>query len=492
MISDLFRVTWFLKFFRVFISICFTLFVIVESVSGMSNSQGACSFSRPRLLFEFHQGGSGGPIKHPYLTADSEGRLHLFWTLTDGDNTDIYYMTKRHNGAWSEPVSLFLTQEGSRVTASIDKEGVLHTVWTHNRELYYSWVFVDLATNVRSWSKPELIPIDGPNNSLPAAALANDDSLHLVYSLLGEGLYHMVLSADNRTWSQPILVHLPSASDQATNEPRLRVSSDGTLNLVWSERQLPDGYPPTGVFFSSSADGGLSWSPPVKISGLDDGETNLAIDGQERLHIVYRGDAHVGGIFTRWSEDGGQSWQPPLALLGRGSGGLAGTPSLDIDSGGGIHMVACGGGPQAYYSSWLRDRWTPLYDLTDTLPQPVRGFSEDPVLAVALGNEVHVVFYERATWLWYTSCILSVPGREPLDYPEYASTEVEEEQPNIIMRTSVPVTETAFVSVSNDHFRQRSNTPSTGWLMIMIIIPPLVLVTAVVVVRTIYQRRRPR
>jgi len=471
--------------------------VISLETAFVSAQGGTCLFSEPLLLFEDLSVASdgAGPIGMPVILSDAESMVHVFWEYTElaldssGNTRSIYYMRRDSRGVWSSPVDVLVspnTSLANGITAEVDNQGFLYVLWHGKGKMFYSWASVHEATNPHAWIPPKTLPVDA--RFYPPAAVRFDSQgiLHVVFAEMGKNLHHIQSSDKGVSWSTPVQI---SAVDfkQSTSDPSLWVSESDTLYVVWTQLQLPAGYPPTGVFFSRSIDGGASWSDPLQIAGMDDGEASLAQGANGQLSVVYHGRVGVGGAFHRFSNDEGASWSAPIELVPRGQGGMTGAPGMDVDSAGNVHMVIAQDYPNLWYGEWNGATWSRLFDLSTLLSRPPQGYTEHPKLAVGLGNQLHAVFFDSGKRLWYTTCQTSA---DPLPVRQYVSeilaTELPTQTPTATS-TSLPIIVDLAADVDNLEPPLQTNVNVLIWTLI-----PPVLLSAIVVFATIFRRHSVR
>jgi hypothetical protein len=209
------------------------------------------------------------------------------------------------------------------------------------------------------------------------------------------------------------------------------------------------------------------------VADVDDGEGNIILDRQDRLHVVYHGRAGHGGTLARLSEDKGRSWSQSVALVPRGNGGFTGVPSLAADQAGYVHMVV-GDDWETYYSMWDGSEWSRAFDLQLTLPIAAPDYSEEPVVEVVLGNEIHAVFYDGGYRLWHTMCGLEgVEPSQPVAYPDPMETPTPAGEVTIQPQAS-PVPTSALVR----HEESKGLSPATV-LWLSALLPSLIVLMAV-------------
>jgi len=473
--------------------------VTAESIRqpARSGQMDGCLFSEPLLLFQdtSEMSNGAGPIGSPFALVDAEGAVHLFWEYKElaldpsGHTLSIYYLQRDAQGSWSAPVDILVSPHESLAMypqAAVDAQGFVHVVWSGGGKLFYSRAFAREAADPHAWLAPQEIPLEATVHGLAAFKIDSQDILHVVYAERGLDLYHVRSGNKGATWSGPSRIS-DAGYGQATDTPRLWVGEGDVLNVVWTQLQLPDGYPPTGAFFSRSDDGGESWSQPIEVAGMNDGQASIAEGRDGQLSVVYHGRVGIGGAFHRWSDNGGGSWREPTTLVPRGQGGLTGAPSLDVDSAGNVHMVVSQEYPSVWYGAWDGSRWTSLTDLSALFDEPPQGYVEQPAIAVGLGSQLHVVFYDDGQRLWYTTCSLPAPQLSPAQYELGALATA---PPNEALTPSSTVTPVPQLSPAQYEPGVLAPVPQedADWL-IWSLLPSVLLVSAVVFVALI--RRGP-
>jgi len=117
-------------------------------------------------------------------------------------------------------------------------------------------------------------------------------------------------------WSAPVNIS-PGAVSAILNESMgscIGVSGD-TVHVVWADRVSAK---KGSIFYTRSADTGLTWSTAVPISGINGNAFNpaIAVNGKN-IHVVWREIDTLTQHRTSWyihSLDGGVTWEPGIVL----------------------------------------------------------------------------------------------------------------------------------------------------------------------------------
>jgi len=256
-----------------------------------------------------------GPASQPMLVVDSQNRLHALWvrlfTLDEGTSDAIIYARRDANGAWTEPVDVLVPPRGGSIqfpAAVMDSRDTLHLIVGLQDGLYYAHVSADEAGRATNWSELEMISQGhaGPSD----IALGPDGTLHVVYPEIYSppGVVFHISSADGGlTWSQPQAVSAPAHPEAEPINAQIAVADSGRLHTVWTE--TIELFPPSGVFYALSDDGGQSWSVPRMMAGRGHSWISVGLEADNsRLHLIWTGTGEVVGKYHAWSTDGGLSW----------------------------------------------------------------------------------------------------------------------------------------------------------------------------------------
>ncbi len=356
---------------------------------------------------------------YPRLISDSTGTMHLTAAqlLAGKGRTpcpDVRtLMVSLDKPVTSSSLVMQVVADIREPDGVVDDEGILHVIFG-GPLLQYASAPAESADDARNWTEPQLIG-DGEFIISRSDIVIDDNGvLHVVAADSQKNEVYYMKSADRGvTWTIP--VEVSSSPDKiVTTSSRLAIDSNGVLHVVWVRNPLPESYPPQGIYYARSEDGGQTWSREQQLAGVDYGDAEIVIGESDQIHVVYNGAATIsGGKYHRWSSDLGNSWTEPFEVAPKG-GGLNGTPSLAVDATGALHFLG-GDGNNLWYSIWQNNVWSPPVDLHALDPNEIE-YTETVGATILLGNQLHVVFDDRQTEMWHTSRTLDAPPLEPVPF----------------------------------------------------------------------------
>jgi hypothetical protein len=304
----------------------------------------------------------------PSMAVDPAGGVHVAWQEELDDGRSFISYANNTGGSWS-PANEILTSPESQVadypTLAADSQGSLHLVFRGDATLYYSRAFAPLAGTAAGWSPPAALEYVQNYIGRPHLQVDDQDGLHLVYSIItggNSGIYYMNSSDGGRSWSDPLTVYKNNRANRSVDLPRLAVAPDGALHVAWVETNFPETFPPIGIRYARSNDGGQSWNESISLADGPYDFPGILSSGQGEVHIVYSGTNPDRNKFHRWSADGGRTWSE--TFRNTEVGGFQGLPSLALDSAGVLHWLTTAsvfqvGNDCLYHATRQQEIWKP-------------------------------------------------------------------------------------------------------------------------------------
>jgi hypothetical protein len=427
----------------------------------------------PILLFS-----GEGEIHTPVVLADKTEKVHVFWiyqsTLFDPDGNQIFqiFYTQGEDDQWSVPVDVIAVTSINNLSATIDNDGIIHLAWSGGNHYYYIRSSTNPSTEVRSWSKPEQIAVGNATGNLYADPTGR---IYLAYPGLGtSGVFYISSDNNGLDWSTPRKVINTQGERSSAAYPFLIVGKNDMFHFVWTEFQLPQGWPPTGIYYTQSSDGGTTWSYTSRVAGEGYDQINIAVGDNGLVHLVWNAMVGVYGRYHSWSLDNGSIWSTPEIIMTQGA--TSGPPQLVIDNSGALHLLTTNDG--AWYDKWNGGGWDSWVNVSEEETR-VTLWIEEAVMAGS-SNKLHAVFWADRKRLWYTSKV--IPGL--LDKKESKQTETfsaDQNQGVFPVPTKVlPTVESGTCAV--DH---NLKNLGTGYFILVGAISPVIMVLVVMLIRRI-------
>lgn len=372
------------------------------------------------------------PSESPSLAVDPSGRVHIVWVESVDGEALIYYSTSEDGNSWTAPLDILLTPGGGPAYIPVlkaDGDGYLHIVWKGAGSVFYSYAYAPAAASAHAWSEPQPISPAGHSPNFPDLAIDEQKGLHVVYAHpVGNdsGIYYLHSAGRAQSWSPATTVYVNPLEDRMVDKPRLTVAPDGTIHTVWVEYDYPNTFPPRGIRYARSTDGGKTWSRAISLADGPYDDPAIVVRGIREVHIVWSGTTSDRFKFHRWSADGGRNWSE--VWRNTELGGFQGRPALVVDGGQHLHWLQSGSifaasNDGVYYNLWNGVGWLP-----GTLLLPGTAHGQNPgstSAAVGLGNELHVavqypIDLPAGGWqmeVFYLHGPLPIPGRSPVSLP---------------------------------------------------------------------------
>ncbi|MER2511856.1 MAG: sialidase family protein [Nitrosomonas ureae] len=364
------------------------------------------------------------------IIGDPFGQVHAFWGeefTNEALDTGYYVAYRRWDGIeWSSVFDVLVSPKNgwlsiAQIALSQDASW-LYMVWQTNQGTNFSAVPLMGASDARAWHTTKLA--DGPSER-PTIFSDSEDQIHVLYVDNHRLLNHVVSGDHGESWSNSVQVWNTQNDSQVILTPYLTGTQSGALHAVWAVGVEEIQWQPSGIRYSRSDDGGITWSSPFAFEEYRGGNPALFEDGDNVAHLFWNGPAgSINGRFYSWSEDRGNTWAPMKWLNGY-IGGMAGTPTLLTDSTGKLivmQVVTLASDPshQVAIAAYL-------YDQDLGVPSQIPGSSGDwPAFAITGGHQLHALLWTQGkpAEVLYSTCTLRAPSVPFRPLPKAYSTHV--------------------------------------------------------------------
>jgi hypothetical protein len=235
---------------------------------------------------------------------------------------------------WGEPTNISKTpQYSGHPDIVADEQGNVHVFWSENvggepsaprsgNPLGNSILHTRWDGN--SWSPPTdvlFVPTD-PVAEFVAMHLDTDNRLHAVWTGMSNFYYSHAearAASSGHGWLSPVIVGENSA--RSFWESDVTVDNENAIHIVYATRGNG-----TGVYYTASHDDGLTWTIPSRLSLLPDqletgySRVQITVDRERRLHAVWQTNQEEGfgqAVYYARSVNGGNTWSRPVQLAYR-------------------------------------------------------------------------------------------------------------------------------------------------------------------------------
>jgi hypothetical protein len=287
------------------------------------------------------------------LVADAGGLVHVFWSQTnDADlskpDSAIYYARWEEERLWSQPVAILNSPEEpvDQPAVALDSAGDLLLVWRRGQEgeIAFSRANANQAALPETWSQPQVLSNPQRSASSPGILADREGSIYVVYAVPineGRGIYLTQSEDGGQTWSDPTQVFdAASAGWVMLDQPRLALTGNGVLHLLWTRYALRSDQPePLALFYARSQDDGKTWTAPEPVVENPVAWSRILGVGENTVFRFWQ-ESTAGQTTTLWHErslDNGQTWEriAPISIFGEAVGG----PSLAWDGIGELNLL---------------------------------------------------------------------------------------------------------------------------------------------------------
>jgi hypothetical protein len=291
----------------------------------------------------------------PSIAVDNSGKIFIVWEDYRNGNADIFIANSTDLGtSWSIPNVIIsddvISEEQAAPSLGVDSNGVLYCAWEDVRAGFpdIDIYFANSTDEGATWSVNKRINTDGATSqpqSDPALTVGLDGTVYVAWQDHRSGtdfdIYFSKSTDGGATWLNPdVMVNL-DITNASQKSPAIAVNKSNVILAVWEDGRLGD----FDIFFSKSVNGGLTWSPNVRVNSDDPGNSStnpsIAVDNSDNIYVVWQDNRNGNSdIYFAKSSDGGTSWTDPEIRIDDDVGTEnQETPSIAVNSTGAIFVV---------------------------------------------------------------------------------------------------------------------------------------------------------
>lgn len=476
------------------IFLCLSVFAVVAHTP--TSAQEPLQWSRPIPISGALQGSRNSSI-----IAQDDGNVYLFWVSRDSSG-DTVFVSRYDNGAWLRPVDVLLG--GPRPLAKMDGRDRLYVLYNRAAELTLADAYAPEAASVQGWRNQLIAP--DTSGELGDFAFNPDGSLNVVWFQAGAGCQNCfsVGFAIHKGQTTPELSYRVLSDAEAAPQRRVQIvrAASGTLYAMWDTPARGDNL--EGIELVTSTDGGASWSPDARALAFPEQDILrplLFVDNADNLVLVYN-YGNKDEVYYSTSADEGITWSEPAAIPGLLSNLLAAPTdsfAAATDSAGVTHVIAGGrssktqAAPGLYHVAWDGARWGSLQEIyrQDTLV-------ENPAISIGNGNRLHISFSTRrrnageavdSSQVWYANAMSQAPAATRVALPTFTPAPTSTPAPTDTPAPTVIPTPTVDLTGDNEPTPDASSV-NPQLPIIAGVLPVVAILIGVVLWVTVLRRRR--
>lgn len=292
---------------------------------------------------------SGQIISSLSSISDDIGNLHALWIQSPSQPAgpaDQRIVYARWDGEeWTQPAPVIADLAGPplNLTLQVDSQQRLLLSWINQLtgQLLFSWANAERADIPVEWTTPVAIASPSQSTNSPDMLVDSLDRILIAYAINvneDRGIYLIQSDDTGVTWSEPVRVFDAAAANwEMVDEPRLAVTEDGALHILFAQYTLLGGKQAVGLYFSQSRDGGITWTEPLRIN--------------QKPTIWSEVAAYKGTLHRFWQEydrariltyhqvslDSGLTWSTSTTLPSEVD--VVSAPAIALDPGGTVHLL---------------------------------------------------------------------------------------------------------------------------------------------------------
>jgi hypothetical protein len=301
--------------------------------------------------------------------ADGSGDIHVVWVQTASSATDPFTprieYARGDGSSWTRPSPIITNVDGQpkNLALQIDSQQRLLLSWMKQQtgELVFTWSSAERANLPLEWAQPVVVTASSKLIDSPDMLVDATGRVVIAYAItLNEerGVYVTQSTDLGQTWSMPVRIFDAVAENwEMVDQPKLALTEDGTLHILFSQYSLAGEPQPVGLYYSASRDGGVTWAAAEVISKQVVTWSEIVANGGT-LHRLWQ-EKNRQNVITNHqvSQDHGVTWDPGTKLpVGAG---INNHPAVSLDWSGDLHFlqVTQQDGQTLQEWGWTNERW---------------------------------------------------------------------------------------------------------------------------------------
>jgi hypothetical protein len=182
--------------------------------------------------------------------------------------------------------------------------------------VYYSHAHVSEAGSARAWTTPTRLSDRAVSQGAfgaPEAIAVSGDTLSVALTTTDGDVLYRRSEDGGDTWLPAVTV-AESTGGSKPDDPRI-AAQGARVFVTWSEFTSPQGWPPSGIFYAYSSDGGAIWSRPVRVAGANRALLTVIPGQAGAVYRMWNTIAALGQHVLQFSPDGGRRGPHPTAFF---------------------------------------------------------------------------------------------------------------------------------------------------------------------------------
>ncbi|HWC78266.1 MAG TPA: sialidase family protein [Blastocatellia bacterium] len=259
--------------------------------------------------------------------------------------TQVYLLRNKKKAKFKKPKNITPHNGGAFTPRlAIDPNNGLNIVWGDNSRLRREVAFVRSTDEGGTFTDLKILSQSSGNAFDPEIAIVPLSespvgfSINVVWDDTDPGHSVIMFSRSldgGETFTPPMVV---SRTTGDANEANIAVDEQGGIHVVWIDTSTGD----PEAFYARSSDGGGSFSEPVNVSNVSNGEVRkpvIAAAGN-KVFIAFNEDDNSAQVFLVTSSNGGQTFSDRVRVSNANRNiGRAHSASIAIDPDGTLHIV---------------------------------------------------------------------------------------------------------------------------------------------------------